>query len=66
MNRLMTPQRLTDVMSCVPPDWMGMRRLLFEAIQAWEADQETIETLRDEIQTLHNQLEDASPVSQEE
>ena len=66
MNTPMTPDRLADVLACIPPDWTGMRRLVFEAIQEWRNDQTTIELQRLEIQNLHNTLEDASPVSQEE
>ena len=73
MNNPMTPDRLADVLACIPPDWTGMRRLVFEAIQEWRNDREmidgqskTIESLQSAIQYLHNTLEDASPVSQEE
>jgi len=66
MNEPMTPDRLADVLACIPPDWTGMRRLVYEAIQEWRNDQETIEALLIRNRTLENQLEDASPVSQEE
>jgi len=69
----MTPDRLHDVMSCIPPDWMGMRRLVFEAIAAWRLDRADLE-VKDKslvelyliVNALKDELEELRPISTEE